>query len=149
MCSKTLWILISSIGVLPLVGCDAFPSTFFGAGASAGMQAGVSKTISSIVSQTFTAPLPIVLSAALDALGTMQINVRDITMKESGADITANTKNLDIGIQLEEISPNATRMTVTARVGAFPYDSATGAEILRQTECAMMHKECVPGPFIL
>lgn len=138
MRSVSIWIFASSIGVCPLAGCDTFPGAFLGAGS----QVGVSKTVGSIVFHTYTAPLPVVSSAALDALGNMQVDVSSIHNGGSSEEILAKTRNRDIDIQLEEISPNVTRMSVTAKSGIFPYDSATGDEILRQTGCAMTHTEC-------
>ena len=45
--------------------------------------------------------------------------------------------NRSIYIELEEISPNVTRMSVTVKSGVLQSDSATGAEILLQTDRKM------------
>jgi hypothetical protein len=89
------------------------------------------------VSRTFTASLAKVRSAALAALQHMQIDVRSTGKVEGGEEIKAKSINRYIDIELVEISPNATRMSVTVKSGVFPSDSATGAEILLQTDRAM------------
>ena len=67
----------------------------------------------------------------------MHIDVRSTGKVEGGEEISAKSINRSIYIELEEISPNATRMSVTARSGGFLSDSATGAEILLQTDREM------------
>jgi hypothetical protein len=133
MHSVTSRIIFLTIAALPLAGCEAIAISALGAGSSAG----VSHTIGGTVSRTFTSSLPKVRSAALAALQRMQINVRSTGKLEGGEEINAKSINRDIHIELEEISPNATRMSVTAKSGIFPSDSATGTEILLQTDRAM------------
>lgn len=137
MRSVTSRILVLAIAALPLAGCETVGITALGAGTSAGVQAGITKTMSGAISRTFTASLPRVRSAALAALQHMQIDVRSTGKFEGGEKIKAKSISRYIDIKLEEISPNVTRMSVTAKSGIFSYDSATGAEILLQTERAM------------
>lgn len=137
MRSVTGRILVLAIAALPLAGCETIAINALGAGTSAGVQAGISKTMSGAISRTFTASLPRVRSAALAALRHMQIDVRSTGKFEGGEEIKARSVSRYIDIRLKEISPNVTRMSVTAKSGFFFSDSATGAEILLQTERAM------------
>ncbi|MDD5328691.1 MAG: DUF3568 family protein [Sulfuricella sp.] len=137
MLSPTSRILILAIGILPLAGCETVAISALGAGTSAGVSAGVSNTTAGTVSRTFTAPLPSVRTAALAALQRMQIEIRFTGKVKGGEVIKAKSVSRNIDIELEEISPNATRISVSAKSGVFPYDSATGAEILLQTGRAM------------
>jgi hypothetical protein len=48
--------------------------------------------------------------------------------------IKAAMPERQIEIELEALSPNATRMRAVAKRGAFLYDTATATEIITQTE---------------
>jgi hypothetical protein len=112
------------------------------------MQAGISNVMSGTLSRTFTASLPVVRSAVLTALQHMQMDVVATETSEAGEEIRAKSSNRDVDIQLEIISPNATRMSVTAkstRSEVLPFDNATSAEILRQSQRAILPLECVPA----
>jgi hypothetical protein len=137
MHSMTSRIIVLAVAVLPLAGCEAIAITALGGGASAGVSAGISHTLGGTVSRTFTASLPRVRAAALAALQRMHIDVGSTRKVEGGEEINAKSINRSIDIELEEISPNATRMSVTAKSGVFSSDSATGAEILLQTDREM------------
>jgi hypothetical protein len=115
-----------------MAGCEPLSITALGVGAAAG----VTHTMGGITYRTFTVPMPRVKGATLTALNRMGIKV-DSTVKEEGGElIKANTAGRSIEIQLEPISPNATRMRAVARNGFF-YDSATATEIILQTERAL------------
>ncbi len=118
-----------AITALPLAACEAIAVSAIGGGTSAG----ISHTLGGTVSRTFTASLPKVRAAALAALQRMHIDVRPTAKIEVREKINAKSINRSIDIELEEISPNVTRMSVTAKSGVFQSDSATGAEILLQT----------------
>jgi hypothetical protein len=137
MPSVTSRIFALAIATLPLAGCEAIAIGALGGGASAGVSAGISHTLGGTVSRTFTASLPRVRAAALAALQRMHIDVHSTGLIEGGEEINAKSTNRSIDIVLEEISPNATRMSVTAKSGGFLSDSATGAEILLQTDREM------------
>ena len=122
-------IIVLAIVALPLAGCEAIAISALGGGTAAG----VSYTMSGTVSRTFTASLPKVRAAALAALQRMQIDVSSIGKAGDGKEISAKSISRSIDIELEEISPNVTRMSVSAKYGFFHSDSATGAEILLQT----------------
>jgi hypothetical protein len=133
MHSVTSRIIVLAIAALPLAGCEAIAISALGGGTTAG----VSYTLSGTVSRTFTASLPRVRAAALVALQRMHIDVRSTGKVKGGEEINAKSINRSIDIELEEISPNTTRMSVTAKSGIFLSDSATGAEILLQTDREM------------
>ena len=63
----------------------------------------------------------------------MQIKVASTGKMGNGENIKANATDRDINIELEALSPNTTRMRVTASSG-FIRDSATATEIIIQTE---------------
>lgn len=120
-----------------LAGCEAIAIAALGGGTSAGVSAGITHTIGGTVSRTYSAPLPRVRTAAQDALKFMHIDARPADKIEGGEEIAAHSKNRSIDIELEEISRNVTRMSVTVKSGAFMTDRATGAEILLQTDREM------------
>jgi hypothetical protein len=53
---------------------------------------------------------------------------------EHGELIYARAENRAIEIEIEPISPRATRMRIAAKNGGFLYDNATAHEIVAQTE---------------
>jgi Protein of unknown function (DUF3568) len=112
-----------------LTGCETIALTALGIGASTG----VSHTLSGISYRTFTEPMPRVKGASLKALQRMRIKVASTGKIDHGESITANAVDRDISIELEAISPNTTRIRVTASSGLFR-DSATATEIILQTE---------------
>lgn len=100
----------------------------------------VSHTMNGITYRTFTAPSAKVKRATLTALSRMEIKVT-AARKESRFEILdAATTNRTIQVQLETVTPNTTRMRVTARNGGLFYDSATATEIIMQTERAIGSK---------
>jgi hypothetical protein len=127
-------IVVLAIAALPLAGCQAMAISALGGGTSAGVSAGISRTLGGTVSRTFTATLPKVRAAALAALRRMHIDVVSTDKVEGGEEISAKAVKRVVDIELEEISSNVTRMSVTVKGGAFRSDSATGAEILLQTD---------------
>lgn len=112
-----------------LAGCEAVALTALGVGASTG----VSHTLSGITYRTFSEPMPKVKTASLKALNRMQIKVASTGRIDNGESIKASAADREIDIQLEALSPNTTRMRVTATQGFFR-DSATATEIIMQTE---------------
>ena len=109
------------------VGC----TTVAGMSASAA----INHTLNGIVYQTITAPPSKVRSATVNALKRMKIDlVSDKMMNnQQTRQITAKTKERNIHIELETISPNTTRMRVTAKKPPFIFDSSTAEEIIAQT----------------
>lgn len=112
-----------------LAGCDPITLTALGVGASTG----VSHTLGGIVYRTFSEPMPKVKGAAYKALQRMQVKVKSTNKIDNGEEIKAVAADRDISIELEALTPNTTRMRVTANNGLFR-DSATATEIIIQTE---------------
>jgi uncharacterized protein DUF3568 len=94
----------------------------------------VNHTMQGITYRTFTAPLPRVRSASLTALKQMGIERSGSQKTANGETILAKATGREIEIELESLSPNATRMRVIAKNGGLFYDSATATEIILQTE---------------
>lgn len=114
-----------------LAGCAAMAITTLGVG----MATGVSHTLGGIVYKTFTAPQASVRKATMGALNRMQIQVKQATRSGSSEVITARAGDREVEIELEALTPNTTRMLVTARKeGGILRDGATATEIILQTE---------------
>jgi len=114
-------------------GCAAVALTGLGVGGATA----VNHTLTGITYKTFTAPLPQVKTASLNALKRMGLKVDGIAKEQGKAGneiVKASGNERDIEITLEPISPNTTRMRVTARSSGVLYDSATATEIILQTE---------------
>ena len=111
-----------------LTACNPFAATALGVGASAGIQ----HTVSGIAYRTFSAPLPDVRAAVREALDHMKIRVGSTWKIDNGVRFKARASDREIEIDLESLTPNATRMTSTVRNGLL-MDSATATEIVRQT----------------
>lgn len=124
--------ILLGAGAALVAACEPLSITAFGVGASAG----VAHTLGGITYRTFTAPMPRVRAAALTALQRMGIKVASSSRLEAAEVIKANAGAREIEIELEPLSPNATRMRTVARKGLF-YDSATATEIILQTEKAL------------
>ncbi len=131
MRQTTIRVAVLGIWLFLLSGCDPISLTLLGVGAGAG----VGQTLSGIAYKTFTEPLPKVKKATLAALKRMAIKVNGIEKMNGGEEITAQTPDRNINVELECISPNTTRMRVTARKVVM--DSATAVEIIMQTEKAL------------
>lgn len=114
---------------LGLGGCAGAALT---AGGIAG-SAGVNHTLSGIVYKTFTAPVKDLRVATLKTLNRMQMKVSGDEKAEYGWHIMATAFEREIDIELERLTPNATRMRVTTDKGAIFKDSATSTEIILQT----------------
>ena len=111
-----------------LTACAPLAVTALGVGASAGIQ----HTVSGIAYRTFSAPLPDVRVAVREALERMQIRIGGTYKIDNGVRFKARASDLEIEIDLEALTANATRMRSTARNGLL-MDSATATEIVRQT----------------
>jgi len=121
-------IVVSS---LALSGCVAVGLTALGVG----MATGVSHTLSGMVYKTFTTPQAQVKRATLGAFNRMQIKVVESKRKGSTETIVAKAGDRDIEVELEALTPNTTRMLVTAKKdGGILRDGATATEVILQTE---------------
>ena len=122
--------LVLCVAALPLAGCSPLAITALGVGGSAG----VNHAMSGASYRTFMAPMPNVRAATLQALGRMGIRVDSSGKQNEGEFIKAAATDRKIDIELEVISPNATRMRSVTKRGVFIYDTATTDEIIQQTE---------------
>lgn len=124
-------IAISLVAACLLGGCAPVALTALGVG----MATGVSHTLGGMVYKTFTAPQADVRKATMTALNRMQIKVRQSRRDGSTELITARAGDREVEIELEALTPNTTRMLVTARKDAgLLRDGATATEIILQTE---------------
>ena len=123
--------LLVVVVALALSGCAAVALTAVGVG----MATGVSHTLGGIVYKTFAAPQPKVRRSTVAALGRMQIRI--VEAKHDGATevIKARAADRDIELEIEALTPNTTRLSVTAiKDGGLIRDAATATEIILQTE---------------
>jgi hypothetical protein len=114
-------------------GCQALAITAAGVGGATA----VSHTLTGITYRTFSEPLPRVKSASVRALNRMGLKHSSGQKTDYVETINAKANDRDIEIQFESLTPNTTRMRVTARSGGLLYDSATATEIILQTEKAL------------
>jgi hypothetical protein len=113
-------------------GCAPVALTAFGVGTATGVQ----HTLNGIAYRTFPVPLPQVRSAVTASLNRMGIKIASREKTKEGELIKASASEREIEIELDSITPNTTRMRVAVRNGLF-MDSATGTEIILQTERAL------------
>jgi Protein of unknown function (DUF3568) len=119
-----------SICLLGLAGCEPLAISMLGAGAGTALR----YSIDGATSRTFTASAAEVKHASLEALERMGIAFESFDRFEYGELIFARAENRAIEIEIEPISPRATRMRIAAKNGSFFYDNATATEIVAQTE---------------
>jgi hypothetical protein len=115
-----------------LTGCAALAAGL----ASVGAGFGVGNYVSGTNYRTFTEPLAKVRIATLTALRRMEIKVSSTQKTKVGEILKASAYNLRIEVELEAITPNATRMRSVAKRSLL-LDQATGLEIVVQTEKAL------------
>jgi hypothetical protein len=124
-------VLILLMLCLCLTGCAAVATGLVSVGAGFG----VGHHISGTSYRTFTEPLSRVRIATLAALKRMAITVNSSQKTKSGEILKATANDRHIEVELEALTPNATRMrSVAKRQGGLLLDSATGLEIVMQTE---------------
>lgn len=130
MKKRTLVVMLA-LGSLNLGGCAAVALTALGVG----MATGVSHTLSGMVYKTFTTPQAQVEKATYGALNRMQVKVVNAKRDGSNKMILAKAGDREIEIELEALTPNTTRMAVTAKKdGGILRDGATATEVILQTE---------------
>jgi hypothetical protein len=128
---RTLLRLVSGAVIATLSGCAAVALTAGGVGLSTG----VSHTLGGIVYKTFAAPQAKVRRSTVAALGRMQIKIVEAKRDGNKEVITARASDREIEIEIEALTPNTTRLAVTAiKDGGLLRDSATATEIILQTE---------------
>lgn len=122
---------VVALAATATAGCIPLALTAVGVG----MATGVSHTLGGIVYKTFAAPQSRVERATVAALGRMQIRI--VANKRDGSKqvIAARASDRNIDVEIEALTPNTTRMMVTAvESGGIFRDSATATEIILQTE---------------
>ena len=123
--------VLATSAVVALPGCAAVALTAVGVG----MATGVSHTLGGIVYKTFAAPQPKVRRSTVAALGRMQIRIVETTKDGTTEVIKARAADRDIELEIEALTPNTTRLSVTAvKDGGVIRDAATATEIILQTE---------------
>jgi hypothetical protein len=126
-------LIVSFVAALStnLSGCAAVALTAVGVG----MATGVSHTLGGIVYKTFAAPQTKVHRSTVAALTRMQIKVVETSKDGTTEVIKARAADRDIDIEIEALTPNTTRLSVTAvKDGGVIRDAATATEIILQTE---------------
>lgn len=115
---------------LALGGCVPAALTAAGVGSSVM----VTRQLNGVTYRTFSAPLPEVRTATLDALKHMEIGVEeDASAPETLIQTWAGNRSIEI--ELESLTPATTRMRVVVRRdGGLLIDGATALEIVSQTE---------------
>jgi hypothetical protein len=113
-----------------LQGCAAVALT----AAGVGMATAVSHTLGGIVYKTFSAPQSKVSKSTVAALGRMQIKIVESKKDGNKEVIKARASDRDIELEIEALTPNTTRLSVTAVKDGLIRDSATATEIILQTE---------------
>jgi len=102
--------------------------------ALSGGAAGVDYTFTNNAYKTISYPVADVEAALNKALKKMDIKKTKRKAKEGKVSVTVVTDNLDIYIDLKNVTPTVTNMEVNAKKGVFFKDKATAAEIIVQTE---------------
>jgi hypothetical protein len=124
-------VAVLALASLNLGGCAAVALTALGVG----MATGVSHTLGGMVYKTFTTPQAQVEKATYGALNRMQVRVVKAKRDGSNNTILAKAGDREIEIELEALTPNTTRMAVTAKKdGGILRDGATATEVILQTE---------------
>ena len=102
-----------------------------------------------VAARTFTAPAASVKTASLAALQRMGLALDGTESLEASELIRARSANRAIEIELEPITDQLTRMSITARSTSLLYDTATAQELVQQTEKMLdtaMAKLAPPAP---
>ena len=120
-----------ALAALSLNGCAAVALTAVGVG----MATGVQHQLGGMVYKTFTTSQSHVKKATYSAMNRMQIKVVQSKRDGPTETITAKAGDREVVVELESLTPNTTRMKVTARQnGGILSDGATATEVILQTE---------------
>ncbi len=114
-------------------GCVAVGATLLGAAASTATKTGVSYSLDSRAQKTFTAPVDQVKSSLMAALGEMAFPIETDEKTDEGERIVAKVDGREVEVELEPVTPKATKLRVMVREGWFWKDRATAEEIVEQT----------------
>lgn len=128
---RTYVVALALAASMSLGGCAAVALTALGVG----MATGVSHQLGGMVYKTFTSPQANVKRASITALNRMQVKVLKSQRDGSTETILAKAGDRDVEVVLEALTPNTTRMKVTAKQnGGILSDGATATEVILQTE---------------
>jgi hypothetical protein len=116
---------------LPLTGCAAAVGVLGAVGS--GIVTGAEYVVARPVSKTASYDFDRVKKALLVALCKMQIPVEKVREIDHGEEIFAGTDDIEIQIELKEITSNVTRIEIKAGGDFVKRDIATAQEIVRQT----------------
>lgn len=97
-----------------------------------GVGAGISYTLSNVAYRSFSFSVDRVYHASIAALKKMDIKIVDDYKTVDGRTLIAATNELDIEIDLEEVTSKTTQIKVDARKRVILKDKATAAEIINQ-----------------
>ncbi|HMK56704.1 MAG TPA: DUF3568 family protein [Dissulfurispiraceae bacterium] len=112
--------------MMMLTGCEAVLLT--------GASGGIGYTYTNIAYKTTGYPLDQVTSATRVALISMDMNEKAIQETSREVEITAETSDLRIHIDLQWITDRTTKITVDARKNLILKDKATATAIIEETE---------------
>ena len=124
------WAVLLICACVPLAGCETVAVALLGAGASSAIR----YNLDGIAGRTFTAPLAAVKGASLAALERMGLTLDSTSSFDTGETIYARAPNRDIEIEIEPITQQTTRLSVTAKSGGLLSDNSTAVELVAQTE---------------
>ena len=133
--------ILLSICLAGLTGCQPLALSLVGAAGGEALR----YSYTGVTYRTFTAPAADVKYASLEALERMGIAFESFDSFDHGELIYARAENRAIEIEIEPISPRATRMRIAAKNGGFFYDTATASEIVAQTERALASASAARG----
>ena len=123
-------ILVLAVALLGLQGCAAVALTLGGTAAKAGIE----HALNSVSDKTFANSMTEMKLATLDTLQRMDMEITDMIESEHGVEIVAEAKKRSITVELEALTPNTTRMEVSAnRQFLFFMDKATAMAITEET----------------
>lgn len=117
--------------ILPLTGCAAAVGILGTIGT--GIVSGAEYVVAQPVSKTASYDFDRVKKALLVALCKMQIQVEKVREIDQGEEIIAKADDLEIEIELKEITSSVTRIEIKAGGDFVKRDRATAQEIVRQT----------------
>jgi hypothetical protein len=113
-------------------GCASIAVTLAGLGAGIG----ANHFIGNVTHRTFTASMADVKFASMAALKRMEFEIESVEATDKGGElIRARTSGREVEIEVEPLSPRATRMRSVVRLAqSLTLDGATASEIVAQTE---------------
>jgi hypothetical protein len=126
--TRTIQILIVACSVLALTGCTTVISAV-----GTGVAMTAEYVMEGSVAKTVSYELGRIKKSLLVALCKMGIKVDSARQIEGGEEIVARAHDLEINIELKQITPMVTRIKVKANKNFFQRDKATAQEIVNQT----------------